>query len=307
MTKTTTSALRAIFSSSVVALVAILATSSAYGTLIVDGFDDGGRTNSPGGINWYAINGLSGAGSQKPGLTIIDDAAGIGSGNALAVEAIGSNSEALGVLGQAVSLGPNVGDRVELSFDFRVNGDNNGGDLRFGIYQDTDGELGTSGWGVSDGDFDSNSPGVVGDTGYYLRIPLQANGNGARINDEANANTILGGGGDQDFVAAPASGTFSGISDSLPHTITFSVERTGAGVNDLLPTLDLDGVSFGGADGNDTIPSALSYDYFVAVTTSDTDWIIDNFRIESINAIPEPSSLLLCAMPALVASRSRRR
>ncbi len=291
----------------VLAIATALGATHASGALIADGFDDGGRTDTPDGINWYAINGLTGGGTQKPGLSVVDDTAGIGSGNALLVDAVGANSEAIGVLGQSVSLGSNVGDKIQLSFDFRINGDHNGGDLRFGIYQDTDGELGTGGWGVSDGDFDADSPGVIGDTGYYLRIPLQANGDGARINDEANVNNILGGGGDQDFVSAPASGTFSGIVDTLPHTITFTVERTGPGVNDLLPTLDLDGTSFGAADGNDTIPSALSFDYFVAVTTSDTDWLLDNFRMESVNAVPEPSTLLLGLASALVGCCGRRR
>ncbi|CAN0340547.1 unnamed protein product, partial [Ectocarpus sp. 4 AP-2014] len=114
-------------------IIPALAVSPVSAALITDGFDDGDRTSAPGGIDWYAINGLSGGGTQKPVLEVIDDTAGIGAGNALSSEAVGSNSEAVGILGQSVALGANTGDSVQLSFDFRVDGSNNGGDFRFGL------------------------------------------------------------------------------------------------------------------------------------------------------------------------------
>ncbi|TWT46883.1 PEP-CTERM sorting domain-containing protein [Botrimarina hoheduenensis] len=285
--------------------LALMAT-TAFASPITDGFDDGNRQNSPNGLNWYGINGTTSTGSPKPGLEIIDDTAGIGSGDALSVEGRGSNSELIAVFGQTVSLGSQTGDKLVMSFDFRVNGPNLGGELRFGGYQDTDNQLGIGGWGTSDGDFDAESPGAIGDTGIFIRLPLTANGDSARINDEANVNNILGGSGDADFIASPDAGSFTGITDDLKHTVTFVVERLGPGVNDLLMTLDVDGLnSFGGSDSNDTIVSVVSWDYFAAVTTSDTDWIIDNFSIEAI-AIPEPTALMLAAM-AVTGLLARRR
>lgn len=284
---------------------AVFVAAAAQATVITDGFDDGTRDNSVDGVNWYGINGTTSSGKLKPGLTVVDDSAGIGSGNALEVEAVGSNSEAIAVLGQPVSLGANVGDKVVLSFDFRLLV-NLGGDLRFGIYEDTDVELGTGGWGTSDGDFDAESPGAFGDTGFFLRLPLLANADGARIQDEANQNNILGGSGDADFIARPDPGTFTGVTDTLKHSVRFTVERTGAGVNDLVSTLELDNQSFGGSDSNDTIVSVTTFDYFVATTTTDTDWVIDNFRLESI-AIPEPTALGLVGVGVTAWRRRNRR
>ncbi|MEN1679631.1 MAG: hypothetical protein AAGJ46_08555 [Planctomycetota bacterium] len=285
-----------------------LAPTLASAAVITDNFADGALDDSTGGINWYAINGFVGNDDSdpaniKPRLRIEDDA-GLMGGNAVAVEARGSNSELMGVIGQPFALGSAIGDKVVLSFDFRIEGSNLGGDLRFGLYEDTDNEFGQGGWGESDGDFDNNNPGVRGDTGFYLRVPLQPNGDSARINDEGNVNNILGGSGDADFIARPDAGQFTGINDNLKHTLTFTVERTGPGDNDLEMLLELDNQSFGGSDGTNTIPSALTYDYFVIMTTSDTDWRMDNFQLRSV---PEPSSLFLMACAAPMARRRTRR
>ncbi|QDS99959.1 PEP-CTERM sorting domain-containing protein [Adhaeretor mobilis] len=135
-----------------------------------------------------------------------------------------------------IELGPKVGDEVKVSFDFRVwmsapnyNGANatnqvpDFGQLRFGLYEDTDNELGQSNafaglgftpavWGLENGLFrgdlavfgGGNRPDGSGDAGWYVRLPLQdeastrtdidlmtgidqqANGNYARINEETN-------------------------------------------------------------------------------------------------------------------------
>ena len=143
-----------------------------------------------------------------------------------------------------ISLGPKVNDEVKVSFDFRVwmsapnyNGSNatnqvpDYGNLRFGIYQDTDNELGLTNtlagsgftsavWGEENGLFrgDRPAPDATGDHGWYVRVPLQdadstapgfaigPNGRDARINEETNdlsSSERFLEGGDNQTVASP--------------------------------------------------------------------------------------------------------
>ncbi|MEQ8836206.1 MAG: hypothetical protein RID07_05320, partial [Lacipirellulaceae bacterium] len=155
-----------------------------------------------------------------------------------------------------VAVGPNVDDTLTVSFDFRVwmsapnynEGDTNNhtpnrGELRFGIHQDADDELGGSHigagpvidgvpnariWGQEPGwfrgDRNPDQPDASGDPGWFVRLPLKdpaaavdnlfgpfADGRAARINEETNPNAgdiILqgsgtGSGGDVQTVAQP--------------------------------------------------------------------------------------------------------
>ena len=283
---------------------------NASAVTITDGFDDGNRTNSPDGINWYAIEGFTTDGlTQKPVLTVEDDSANLGAGNALFVEAISSNSEVMGVFDSPVSIGPGIGSKVVLSFDMRVNGSTAGGDFRLGLYNANE-AIGTGGFGTSDGDYDEVDPGVVNDIGTYVEIDNDLNfgsGNGARLREEKNVNAIMGGSGDTDYVAAPPSGTFSAIDGSGgTNSIVFTLERIGPGSDpaDFLYTIALTtptfSGSFSGSDGNDSVPGTTTdtFDYFIAATTSDTDWVIDNFSLDVVN-VPEPATLWLAGLCAV--------
>lgn len=130
----------------------------------------------------------------KPRMTVVDDTAGLGSGNALRLESAGGGSEWYIPLDEAVTLGPNVGDKIIVSLDFRVDltVDPIGSataDLRFGLFNDNDNSLGqafglqTDGvspavFGVDDGDFansgDSGSP-IAPDFSVHARMGLNLN------------------------------------------------------------------------------------------------------------------------------------
>lgn len=228
------------------------------------------------GIRWTSISGFTGAPSFDPRVAvhIIDDTAGnlpetnpsigynhsavggtrvagaINSGLALAAEAKGRANQFAGFFDQTVSLGPEVGDEVKLSFDFRlwfsapnlntqqsINHIPAIGEIRFGLYQDTDNQLGMSHpeagrpdengqptsavWGQDNGNFrgdlgDIDAVGAQGDNGWFVRLPIDdpevasfdklPGGAGARINEEVNAGSpsdrrILNGA--SDFVARP--------------------------------------------------------------------------------------------------------
>ena len=127
-----------------------------------------------------------------------------------------------------ISLGPKVDDMVRVSFDFRVwlsapnfntesntNHMPNRAEIRFGIYNDADNELGLTNnfagpnftpavWGFDDGAFrgDLIAPDATGDPGWFFRLPLAdkdtpldelfgpfPNGAGARINEETNVGS----------------------------------------------------------------------------------------------------------------------
>ena len=173
--------------------------------------------------------------------------------------------------GQTISLGANVGDQVKVSFDLRIwdsspNLNTDGtpadrkGDLRWGIFQDTDNQIGTSNpfagapdvntgiptaavWGQDDGFFrgDLGGAGGNGDAGWYTRIKLfdgvpqdgaddlLTGGGGPRINEEVNGSTgsILNG-SDNDFVSRPdeLNPNFTALLGGKVYNLSLTLERT---------------------------------------------------------------------------------
>ncbi len=229
------------------------------------------------GIRWLNIRGFTagndglgypGSGESKPSVRIVDDTQGamqetkpigvegglglaaINSGNAMAWESRGGGSVAAGFFDNTISLGPEIGDEVKVSFDFRVWRDapnlNSGtpdnlptfGELRFGLYQDTDNQLGQvnpyagrqvdsegnplpvgtfvpATWGVDEGLFEglNNKPdrpgseiGTNGDHGWQASVfmgqALLPNGGGSRIREEVQSDRILQG-SDVQTIAQP--------------------------------------------------------------------------------------------------------
>ncbi|MEM1185404.1 MAG: hypothetical protein AAGI53_10440 [Planctomycetota bacterium] len=302
---------------------------ASAGVSIVDGFGDGDRDNdgvlegavndaSDTGIQWYGIGGATSGGDPKPGLTVEDDAAGLGSGNALFGQARGGGSELAGFFGQRVSLGQNVGDKMILSFDVRLDTTRepldeltSSAELRFGLYTDNDGEIGNGGWGTSDGDFDNNNPGVRGDSGFLFRLGIgetqPATPQGRIVYEREDASQILGGSGDETIKVQD---DFAGIYDDLAHSIEVTFERIDAAPGeDLLITVTLDGVSFSDTTANENLPMLLdlaSFDYFALTTNQDQDWALDNFSLRTV-AIPAPGAVGLIGLSGVVVGARRRR
>jgi hypothetical protein len=201
-------------------------------------------------------DGFGGPGAKRF-ATAIDD------GLALAWEAKGRGNAAAGFFDNAIELGPETDDEVIVSFDFRVwlsapnlnTGTNINhipaiGDLRFGLYQDTDDQLGqensTAGlggtpatWGAADGNFrgDNGSVGAQGDHGWFVRLPIDDPENNninqlpvtdvARINEELNEGSatdrrIMNGA--TDFVAEPDE-TFPFMDIDKVYNLSLSLKR----------------------------------------------------------------------------------
>ncbi len=243
------------------------------GDLSLDGEVDEGEITMPEdpsqtGIVWTATRGFTGGGIGDPkiNVNIIDDSGVLGSGQALALESKGRGSSAAGFFGQRVELGPNVGDQLKLSFDYRFWPDSpnpegmpNSAQMRFGLFQDTDNQLGqtadvgpfnpdtglpdentTVTWGEDDGEWRGSDPGPVGDAGWWLRAPIGEFGDPTtyRIIEEVNQDRFLEG-QDQDFVARPQTPDDDpnipefpptivpgSESDPLVYTIMLTLERT---------------------------------------------------------------------------------
>lgn len=206
------------------------------------------------GITWLQMRGYTsgGTGDSKPRIRIVDDSQGmmheldefgvsaIDSGYAMSWESKGGGSSAAGFFGQTIELGPEVGDEVKVHFDFRIwrdapnlNGgiqsfDNNPefGIVNFGLYQDTDNQLGMTNpfagrqlfneetgeligertpavWGTEEGRFDGglaefgegDEIGTRGDSGWVASVTMgdANNGQNMYIEEEVNSDRIFQG------------------------------------------------------------------------------------------------------------------
>ncbi len=234
------------------------------------------------GLRWHASRGFTGSGDPKAHPVILNDtpwdvanttglpdSAHINTGLAMGVEGKGRSTSLTGFFDptptpgvandQRLALGLNVGDEVKVSFDWRVwesvpNANTpivpNLAQLRFGLFQDTDNELGLSNsfagpgglapavWGQEDGLFRGDlagiGPGANGDAGVMVKLfigdenfnDLDLNGepdftgNLNRIGEERN-NGVNGDfkfleGPDFDTVASPTPGTVGDPSSFFP-------------------------------------------------------------------------------------------
>jgi len=159
----------------------------------------------------------------------------INNGHALSYNSRGRGTSIAGFFDQTIELGPEVGDQVKVSFDMRVWRDAPNantfeqpryGELRFGLFEDTDNQLGQTNpiagrtvdgvdnpavWGQQDGGFEgarsnANIPGseigAPGDHGWFGAViiedpmgglgspPVVKNGGAWRIREETNEGAL---------------------------------------------------------------------------------------------------------------------
>lgn len=322
------------------------------------------------GLVWLASRGFtsSNTGDPKNNLKIFDDSVGrtdteagvtetnahvFGSGYALGAESKGTGSSFVGVFPEALSVGPNAGDKVVVSFDWRFWRLSNNpasapavGEMRWGLWQDTDNELGQTGpggkagadavWGEEDGDWrtDDSDVGAEGDRGIYTRLPLGPNSDGenARINWEYNLRGIngtsnngrffegsgvsndAGSGGDVGTVASPTGDGPGGRIAALgSQELSMEITRLDDGLLEVASFVNGTEILRDEIKSTDTGfgvigPPADSYNYIgFRNSAGDFDYAIDNFLIQSF-AVPEPTSALMMAIgAAALVSRRRQR
>lgn len=290
--------------------VAALGLSPAVGQetiLVFDGFDDGNRTNSPNGINWFTHSHAT-----TPIMSVVDDSGGLGSGNALKFDTITTGQSIMGVFGSPVSLPEIIGAKLKLRFEMRNESTQNvGGTVRFGLYDADEANFPVPmGFGGMDGDWDQSQPGSYFDPGVFVQLdndagqtccpPLGA----TRIREEPNSffpgfgNLPFGGGDDRNVAQPPPDqGVFPGMAQGNGKNIfTLELERVAAGSDtyawNITYTIDngttvasLSGPHLGPEYFVAAITNTGTYDYFALFydgwvsELGGADFLIDNFSI----------------------------
>ena len=302
------------------ALGTALLTAPAWAApVFTDGFGDGDRDNdgnlegpvqdaSDVGVPFYIANGSSS--SNSPAVTIVDDSAGIGSGNALSVNGNGSSSSRRIIAGfDTVSLA-NPGDFITLSFDARHNGTAPSTDRRFRLGLYNQGAL------LTDEDFDGNSTNntLSDDVGYYFQFDTGvASGTVADARIEFNTDgSPLGGSsstGDSEsfgFGTDDALASLTDVAKSYSITITY-VTATDANVSLSVNGTELENRNLSdGGDANDVVSTYDFNSFLFSQNGAELNYLIDNVVIESNTVVPEPGTLSLVGLAGLTLLHRRR-
>ncbi|MEM6333868.1 MAG: hypothetical protein AAF823_11070, partial [Planctomycetota bacterium] len=253
----------------------------------------------------------------KPGVSVADDSLGLGSGNALFTVARGGGSEMYVPLPTDAVIGPDFGDFISVSFDFRIDTsttsqpDNILSELRYGFFNDADNSLGNFSengnvFGQSGGDFDGSSGPIAPDFSVYARLPINTNpGSNARIRTEAVGDTGILSGSSQDggTLANPSASTITvdtvgnGVWPSIDVNDTYNVTLTISREEDILPgetepeevvrgrlrlenTATGDIIEMANEDPYGSAMAASTFQYLVFENVSDDfDYILDNFVV----------------------------
>lgn len=284
------------------ATLAALLSAPASGDIIAsDGFGDGDRNNdgaaeaaatdaSDTGLIFVRSSGSKS--NDSPAVTVIDDANGIGDGNALSVNGNGSKSTRRMLAAfDAVTLGA-ADEFISVSFDARHHGAAPVADrkFRFGLFNE--------GAKKTVNDFDGNSTNDThaDDMGYYVGLDSGAgDGTTADIRLEAPA--------DPDFDGSPLGGSdgesFGASTDDATASLTETAKRykltiTYISADDLNFRLDVDGTnvidrSLSASSGDLDVVNTLTFDAFLfGQNGAELDYLLDNVTVES-NVRDEPA------------------
>ena len=259
-----------------------------------DGFEDGDRNNDgvlEGDLNdaedvgfaWYQSRGNSSFETD-----VIDESAGIGTGNAFSLFSLTTSTRAVSAAIEPVSLG--LGESVTLEFDLRLRGAIPDSDrrLRFGIHNDS----GTS--------LSSDSSSETGDdVGYMVQFDTGISAASTATIRGDLPNGLLS--GSTRSTGATTEDPAFALDDNDTHRIGLTVERAfdsdlGREVNLLTLTFDgviaTDGVDDGDGAGDD---SPLTFDFNqISIGTSGAAFIdiaFDNVAVTSEAINPCPADL----------------
>lgn len=229
------------------------ATGLAFDIIIDENFEDGNRNG------WYKQNGTS-----SYHLAVLNDSAGIGSGNALYL-----SNNSTSITRHLVRSFDSIelatpGDRIELQFDVRmttsVNADSG---FRFGI-NNSNGTILTA---DESGDTTTDD-----DYGYFVTMATGSGASRVRIYEDPGTSSVNGGSGinrrAEDY-SFPRLNTTS-------RTVKYSITRAESGV---IWNLSVDdAVIFDTVEGDTSSPVTV-FDELVFTSTSGVDWAIDNIKM----------------------------
>lgn len=266
------------------AFVAVPAVSHSA-IILNDTFADGDFTN---GVEWFKN-------TTNSSLAVVNDSA-MG-GNALQFDTNPAFRATTAAIPTSSLI--NDGDFIKLSFSFRYTStptDSVGG-LRFGIYSNPIALANTA------DDISAGSGHTA--TGYYMNLVSGPNQQSAAgdfagtqlIRETGTISGILGGTDRASLGAGAASGL--GVTNTSLHTASLLITKNGAAYSVV-----------GQFDGNTVTTGTASvlYNGFntIAISTANNDinLLIDNVTVEFV---PEPSTVGLCAMAGLAFAARRRR
>ena len=264
-----------------------MAQSGHAATVLSDGLTDGARTNNgadPLDTAWFTA-------TVTTPLTVVDDSAGIGNGNALSFANGGAAFKVIvGALPTAVTLAN--GESISLSFTFRWTGTTNlntDARLRFGLFNDNGTPVAGDNGATAD------------DFGYFAATnPGLDNAAKTSMSEEIAvvSDSILTGAGQTPFGVAGQSFNFG----TTTGTALFTISRTGT-------TLNFSASINGGAaaTGTDTTAQTFTFNeigFSNGGGSAPSTLLLDNIVVEYV---PEPSSLALALLALIPLGYHRRR
>ena len=263
-----------------IGMFVVSASMAAVVNVFSDDFSDGNRDG------WYRTSGGN--------LAVVDDSAGIGTGNALDFD-VNSSGTQRRILSNydAVEL-VNIGDSLSLSFDFRITGTGDlSGGFRFGLF-DSRGALQTA-----DATSGTSSSNAADDQGYFGRLSVGTLAEARLQEDRASGTSFMGG---TDLSTHATDAVFGGINDVLTHTAVLTVTRMASTNSEGepldIPVLSLlvDGTSYiDDPDGDRASPRWTFDEVGFSGGNRDANFVIDNVNVD-FAPIPEPATLGLMAL-----------
>jgi hypothetical protein len=274
---------------STVALM-LLVSSAGATTVFFDTFENGptGQVSTKGNDSWDASDVAWYSALARGTLTIANDTFAGGTSQRAMLFSNTTNDffRRYGTNFAAVTPA-NIGDKLILSFDVRLNSSPitaNQNGFRFGLYN--------SGGTVTTTDNGNNlnqPPEQNNDFGYYARISTGSPAALASdiVREPAGDNPLGGtiGGTALAIGASPVS-----INDNVKHTLSMSIERTGASAYTLQITVD--GVLK--ATAVDGTPISNSFDgVYIGNGNTDMNFTVDNVLLQ---IVPEPATMCLLGL-----------
>lgn len=289
---------RIVFLGLVLFLMLPLAARAGPVTWLGDPFTDGGRTNGADALDsaWYFTNGPTvgvGAETILPGNTP--------TGNALSLTTTSTSTTIFRRLAgefTAQSLA-NVGDSITLSVDFRMTtlgttGNTNRG-FKVGLFNNNGTSLTADVATTAEATITSLSD----DKGYFVGIGTGTTGTTAIMKENGLAASFMAG-TDIDYLT-PSGGLSPQIGDLLAHSLVLTITKDTAGTLKVDFTLDGGAVDLTSGGGTTLVTSFNEVGF--SNGAYQTGFVIDNINVTTI---PEPATMSILALGALMLQRLRR-
>lgn len=275
-----------------IAAMSLFAIQTARADVVAfDDYDGGGDGN---------LVSLLARGNSGSSFAVVDDSAGIGSGNAIEFAPNRTTNSFAGFLFPQVDLA-SVDDYLTVSFDIRLNANvTSEQDFRFGVFNDG----GTAAQTLNDQSTDDN--------GYFYTLDTeQSNGSGGggteiiRVVAESAGDTALS--GSTNYI--DRTDNEAGILTDSVINYEFTLTRT---ADDTLALVFLaDGVELSDmnhtTDASETVTTTFNQ-MFIGSNGTDLAYRVDNITIRSnLAAVPEPGSAIVLTLAGTLACLVRRR